>query len=168
MSSFITPQFEKKICEPLLLESMLADLPRPIVFTNGCFDILHRGHVTYLAQASNLGKSLVVAVNSDDSLRALPKSKNGVLRPIIPLGDRASILAALASVSLVTWFNDDTPIKLIELIKPEVLVKGGDWECDNIVGAEFVRSYKGMVVSIPINYKRSTTDIINKIIASKI
>lgn len=151
-----------------MLESELAKLPRPIVFTNGCFDILHRGHVTYLAQARNLGKSLVVAVNSDDSVRAQPKAKNSSLRPIIPLGDRVSVIAALESVTLVTWFDDETPQKVIEIVRPEVLVKGGDWSAENIVGGDFVKSYKGSVISIPINYKRSTTDIIAKVLKAQI
>lgn len=168
MSSFITPSFEKKICEPLLLDSTLENIPRPIVFTNGCFDILHRGHVTYLSQARNLGKSLIVAVNTDESIRALSKSKGNVIRPITPLGDRVSILAAIGSISLVTWFDETTPIKLIEKIRPEILAKGGDWEINKIIGAEFVKSYNGSVVSIPFNYKRSTTEIINKIFSAKI
>lgn len=158
--SFIAPMFEQKIVEPLLLEQAIAKLPRPIVFTNGCFDVLHRGHCTYLAQARNLGKSLVLAVNTDDSVRRLGK---GADRPINPLGDRVSVLAALGSVSLVTWFDDDTPLALIEKIKPNILVKGGDWAIDKIIGAKFVQDHGGVVLSIPIMYQRSTTKMIDKI-----
>lgn len=131
-----------------------------MVFTNGCFDILHRGHIDYLEQAAALGTSLIVAVNSDSSVRSLSK---GADRPINSLEDRMAILAALQCVSLVIFFHAPTPLALIEMITPEHLVKGGDWGPDEIVGAEHVRSHGGEVHSIPIRYRRSTTDLIQRI-----
>jgi len=138
----------------------VADLPRPLVFTNGCFDILHRGHVTYLEEVRALGASLVVGVNTDASTRRLNK---GADRPINPLDDRLAVLAALESVSLVIPFDEDTPIELIKLVRPDHLAKGGDWPVEKIVGAEFVRSYGGKPHSIPFRYERSTTDLIRRI-----
>lgn len=138
----------------------IAGLPRPLVFTNGCFDILHRGHVTYLEEARALGASLVVGVNTDASTRRLNK---GADRPINPLDDRLAVLAALESVSLVIPFDEDTPIELIKLVRPDHLTKGGDWPVEKIVGAEFVRSYGGKPHSIPFRYERSTTDLIRRI-----
>ncbi|HUW99202.1 MAG TPA: D-glycero-beta-D-manno-heptose 1-phosphate adenylyltransferase [Acidiferrobacter sp.] len=135
-------------------------LPRPLVFTNGCFDIIHRGHTTYLEAARALGASLVVAVNSDASVRRLDK---GAERPINSLEDRAAILAALESVSLVLAFDEDTPLVLIRAIRPDVLVKGGDWPIDAIVGAPDVQNYGGQVVSIPFRFNRSTTALIKAI-----
>jgi len=135
-------------------------LDRPLVFTNGCFDILHRGHVTYLEEAAALGKSLVIGVNSDASVRRLDKGQD---RPINTLEDRLAVLAALASVDLVIPFDEDTPQVLIEQVKPDFLVKGGDWTLDQIVGKDFVEQNGGEVCSIPIRFKRSTTDIIRKI-----
>ncbi len=120
----VAPGFEAKICAPAELPARLAALPRPLVFTNGCFDILHRGHVTYLAQARALGASLLVAVNTDASVRRLGKGQD---RPINSQGDRMAVLAALECVSLVTWFDDDTPIARILESQPDILVKGGDW-----------------------------------------
>ena len=142
----------------------MAALPRPWVFTNGCFDILHRGHVTYLAQARALGASLVVGVNSDASVRRLEKGDD---RPINRLADRMAVLAALASVSLVTWFDDETPIDLIRLCKPDILVKGGDWKAADIVGAPEVMGWGGAVHSIPFLHQRSTTALVDKIRASR-
>jgi D-glycero-beta-D-manno-heptose 1-phosphate adenylyltransferase len=138
----------------------VAALPRPLVFTNGCFDILHRGHVTYLEEARALGESLVVGVNTDASARRLNK---GADRPINPLEDRLAVLAALAAVSLVVPFEEDTPIELIKLVRPDHLAKGGDWAVGQIVGGEFVRSYGGKVHSIPFRYERSTTELIRRI-----
>lgn len=158
--SFISPMYEQKIIEPLLLDAAIKNLPRPIVFTNGCFDVLHRGHCTYLAQARNLGKSLVVAVNTDDSVK---RQNKGADRPINPLGDRVSVLAALGSVSLVTWFDEDTPLELIKRIQPNILVKGGDWAVDKIIGADVVQAAGGMALSIPIMYQRSSTAMIERI-----
>ncbi len=135
-------------------------LPKPLVFTNGCFDILHRGHTTYLEEARALGASLVVGINSDASVRRLNK---GTDRPINCLEDRASILAALESVSLVIAFHEDTPLTLIRALHPDVLVKGGDWPVDKIVGAQDVLAYGGRVVSIPFRFQRSTTALIEAI-----
>ena len=135
----------------------VAALVRPVVFTNGCFDILHRGHITYLEQATAMGCSLVVGINSNTSVRVLNKG-NG--RPINPLADRMAVVAALASVSLVIPFDDDTPEMLIKQVKPDILVKGGDWPVEKIVGNEFVLGYGGKVISIPFKFDRSTTDLI--------
>jgi rfaE bifunctional protein nucleotidyltransferase chain/domain len=140
------PAFESKICAPDELAARIAQLPRPLVFTNGVFDILHRGHASYLAQARALGKSLLVAVNSDDSVRRLGKGPD---RPINPQADRMALIAALEAVSLVTWFDDATPLALIRLAKPDVLVKGGDWTPERIVGSAEVKSWGGTVRSIP-------------------
>jgi len=155
-----SPDFEQKIIEPEALDQALARLARPLVFTNGVFDILHRGHVTYLAQARGQGASLVVALNSDDSVRRLGK---GTDRPINELEDRMAVMAALESVSLVTWFADDTPLDLIRKIRPDVLVKGGDWPVDRIVGADLVASGGGRVLSIPFEHERSTSRMLTRI-----
>src|SRR3954463_8766880 len=117
------PEFESKICDRSELAERVAELPKPVVLTNGVFDILHRGHVTYLAQARALGASLVVALNGDASARRLGK---GAKRPINPCADRLAIVAALAAVSAVTWFDEDTPEALIGACHPDVLAKGGD------------------------------------------
>jgi len=158
--SFAPPAFEAKICPPDKLAAHLAALPRPLVFTNGCFDILHRGHVTYLAQARSLGASLVVAVNSDASVKRQGK---GDERPVNGLEDRLAVMAALESVSLVTWFDEDTPIARILECRPDVLVKGGDWPVARIVGAPEVQGWGGTVVSIPFEVDRSTTALLEKI-----
>jgi len=154
------PAFESKICAPDELAVRIAQLPRPLVFTNGVFDILHRGHASYLAQARALGKSLLVAVNSDASVRRLGKGPD---RPINPRADRMALVAALEAVSLVTWFDDDTPLALIRLAKPDVLVKGGDWPPDSIVGSEDVKSWGGAVCSIPFIHERSTSATLARI-----
>ncbi len=154
------PAFESKLCPPQELAARLAGLPRPLVFTNGCFDILHRGHVTYLAQARALGASLVVGVNTDASVRRLGKGGD---RPVNALEDRMAVLAALESVSLVTWFDEYTPLALIRLVRPDVLVKGGDWPLDRIVGADLVRAQGGRVHSIPFRHDRSTSALLAKI-----
>ena len=154
------PCFESKLCAPTELVDRVTTITRPLVFTNGCFDILHRGHVTYLAQAKELGASLVVALNSDQSVRRLGKGEG---RPINALSDRAAVIAALGSVDLVTWFDTDTPLALITALRPEVLVKGGDWPEPTIVGASEVKSWGGRVASIPVRHVRSTTDIIERI-----
>jgi rfaE bifunctional protein nucleotidyltransferase chain/domain len=154
------PGFEAKLCPPGALAARLAELPRPLVFTNGCFDILHRGHATYLAQARALGASLVVGVNTDASVRRLGKGQG---RPVNGLDDRMALLAALESVSLVTWFDDDTPLELIRAVQPEVLVKGGDWPPEKIVGADLVKARGGRVCSIPFRHERSTSALLAKI-----
>lgn len=154
------PAFEAKLCPPGGLAARLAGLPRPLVFTNGCFDILHRGHVTYLAQARALGAGLVVGVNTDASVRRLGKGDD---RPVNGLEDRMTVLAALESVSLVTWFDEDTPLELIRAVQPDVLVKGGDWAVDRIVGADLVLARGGRVHSIPFRHERSTSALLAKI-----
>lgn len=144
----------------VILSTFLSDLKGPIVFTNGCFDILHRGHVTYLQTARSLGSSLVVGVNSDASVRRQNKGND---RPINTLEDRMAILAALKCVDAVVAFDDDTPESLIQAIKPDHLVKGGDWEINNIVGGDFVTRNGGQVHSIAFEHDRSTTKLLKKI-----
>jgi D-glycero-beta-D-manno-heptose 1-phosphate adenylyltransferase len=138
----------------------IQELPRPLVFTNGVFDLLHRGHVTYLARARAEGASLVVALNSDASARRLGK---GAERPLNALGDRAAVLAALEPVSAVTWFDEDTPEALIAACRPDVLVKGGDWPVERIAGAPGVLARGGRVLSIAFEHERSTTDLVKRI-----
>ena len=157
------PGFETKLCTVGELASRAATLPRPLVFTNGVFDLLHRGHVTYLAQARALGASLIVAVNSDASVKRLGK---GCDRPINTEQDRMAVLAALECVSLVTCFAEDTPLDCILAAKPDVLVKGGDWSLDAIVGAAEVRAWGGTVHSIPFLFERSTTATLAKVRAA--
>ncbi len=154
------PAFEAKITAPADLAGRIAGLPRPLVFTNGCFDILHRGHVTYLAQARAMGAALIVAANSDASVKRLGK---GADRPVNPLADRMALLAALECVSLVTWFDEDTPLARILDCRPDVLVKGGDWPLEKIVGYGEVTAWGGSVRSIPFVHERSTTALMEKI-----
>jgi len=153
-------EFEAKLCEPAQLAGRIAALERPLVFTNGVFDILHRGHVTYLAQARALGASLVVAANVDTLARRLGKGED---RPINRLEDRMAVLAALQAVDLVTWFDEDTPLALVLACRPDVLVKGGDWKPEAIAGAREVIAWGGAVHSIPFLFQRSTTATLNKI-----
>jgi D-glycero-beta-D-manno-heptose 1-phosphate adenylyltransferase len=131
-----------------------------IVFTNGVFDLLHRGHVEYLAEARALGDRLVVGVNSDASVRRLGK---GPGRPLMAEDDRVAVLAALRSVDLVIRFDDDTPERLIRDVRPDVLAKGGDWAKEAIVGREFVESRGGRVVSVPLRPGFSTTALIERL-----
>ncbi len=154
------PDFEKKICAPEQLAARIAQLPRPLVFTNGCFDILHTGHVTYLAQARALGASMIVALNTDASVKRQGKGDD---RPINDLGKRASVMAALESVALVTWFDADTPYDVIMAARPDILVKGGDWSIDRIVGSQEVLGWGGQVHSIPFLYQTSTTETLKRI-----
>ena len=160
METWPLPAFEQKICPPEELAARLAELPRPLVFTNGCFDILHRGHATYLAQARATGAAMVLALNTDASVRRQGKGDD---RPINTLANRAAIAAALADVDLVTWFDEDTPAELIEQIKPDILVKGGDWPVEKIVGAEETLARGGKVFSIPFLHQTSTTQTLAKI-----
>ena len=159
-AGYAEPSFESKICSPGDLTARVGALPRPLVFTNGVFDVLHRGHVTYLAQARALGASLVLARNTDASTRRLGKGDD---RPVNPLADRAAVAAALEDVTLVTWFDEDTPLERILQVKPDVLVKGGDWKVDAIVGAAEVKSWGGSVHSIPFEHDYSTTALLAKI-----
>jgi rfaE bifunctional protein nucleotidyltransferase chain/domain len=154
------PAFESKICDPRDFAARAAALARPLVFTNGVFDILHRGHVTYLAEARALGAALAIALNSDASVRRLGKGDD---RPINLLEDRLAVVAALESVSLVTWFDEDTPIRRILECRPDRLVKGGDWPAERIVGAAEVQGWGGTVHSIAFRHDRSTTRLLEKI-----
>ena len=157
----MTPlNFENKMVAPGELAARLAALPRPLVFTNGCFDILHRGHVTLLAQARELGSSMIVALNSDASVKRLGKGDD---RPVNALADRLAVIAALECVSLVTWFDEDTPIERILECRPDVLVKGGDWPVEKIVGNSEVVGWGGRTVSIPFIHQKSTTALLEKI-----
>ena len=157
---YSAPAFERKICPIGELATRVAALPRPLVFTNGCFDVLHRGHVTYLAQARALGASLIIGVNSDASVKRQGKGDD---RPINSEQDRMMVLAALESVSMVVKFDEDTPLDLILACKPDVLVKGGDWKIENIVGASAVQGWGGAIHSIPFLHERSTTALLKKI-----
>jgi len=130
------------------------------VFTNGVFDLLHRGHVTYLARAREQGASLLVALNGDASARRLGKGEG---RPVNGLQDRMALVAALESVSAVTWFDEDTPASIIAALRPEVLVKGGDWPVEKIVGAKATLARGGRVVSIPFEHQRSSTALLERI-----
>ena len=154
------PAFERKVCAPGEFGSRAVSLARPLVFTNGVFDVLHRGHVTYLAQARAMGASLIVGVNSDASVRRLGKGDD---RPINALADRMAVLAALESVSLVTPFDEDTPLALILACRPDVLVKGGDWQPNAIVGAREVEGWGGAVHAIPFEHERSTSALLARI-----
>lgn len=148
---------------PLTLATLCERLRREgasLVFTNGVFDLLHPGHIRYLYEARNLGTHLIVALNSDVSARRIKGEK----RPLVPLNQRLEVLASLESVSFVTWFEEDTPVEAIRLVRPDVLVKGGDWEPDRIVGKDFVEAYGGKVFVIPYTWGHSTTALIEKIL----
>ena len=154
------PDFLAKICSREDAASRVAALPQPVVFTNGVFDVLHRGHVTYLARARALGASLVVALNTDASARRLGK---GPERPLNNEEDRAVMMAALASVSLVTWFDEDTPLALITELRPDLLVKGGDYDMDRLAETAVVKSYGGRALAIAFVDGYSTTALVQKI-----
>ena len=150
----------EKICARHHVLARVAQLPRPLVFTNGVFDVLHRGHVMYLAQARALGASLVVALNTDASARRLGKGPD---RPLNNEADRAFVMAALASTSLVTWFEEDTPLELITDIQPDILVKGGDYDMQKLAETRVVESYGGHALALPFVDGYSTTALVNKI-----
>lgn len=152
--------FEAKILTPAAAARWAARAPRPLVFTNGVFDILHRGHVTYLARARALGAALLVALNADASVRRLGK---GPGRPVNALADRLALVAALEAVDAVTWFEADTPAALIDACRPDVLVKGGDWPVARIVGAAGVLARGGTVHAIPFEHQRSTTALLRRV-----
>ena len=154
------PRYPAKIADAARALARIRALPRPFVFTNGVFDLLHRGHVTYLEQAKALGASLVVAVNSDASVRRLGK---GSERPLNPLDDRMAVLAALACVDLVVPFDADTPLDLIVGSEPDVLVKGGDYSVATTAGAAEVMARGGRFVAIPFRHQRSTTALVERI-----
>ena len=134
-----------------------------LVFTNGFFDLLHVGHIRYLQEARKLGDYLIIGLNSDKSVKKI----KGSFRPIIPETERAEVLAALESVSFVVLFDEDTPYELISAIQPDVLVKGGDWKGNDIVGKDIVEAYGGKVLSLSYIQGRSTTDIIDKVLQSR-
>ena len=160
MAAVPHPTFERKIAVPAESLARIAALPRPLVFTNGVFDILHRGHVTYLDAARREGAALVVAVNTDASVRRLGKGDD---RPLNALDDRMAVLAALAAVDLVVPFDADTPYDLIVACRPDVLVKGGDYDRETTVGAAEVLAAGGRFVTIPFVHDRSTTGLVRRI-----
>jgi rfaE bifunctional protein nucleotidyltransferase chain/domain len=155
--------FETKIVTRAALAQALVRLARPLVFTNGVFDVLHRGHVTYLAQARALGATLLVGVNSDASVRRLGK---GADRPVNVEDDRVALLAALGCVDLVTIFDEDTPYRLIEVVRPDILVKGGDYDMDSLAESALVRSWGGAARALPFVHQRSTSATLKKIRAA--
>ena len=140
------------------------ELPKPVIFTNGVFDVLHAGHVSYLAQARALGASLVVALNTDRSAKRLGKGSD---RPLNNELDRATVLAALESASLVTWFDEDTPLELINELRPDVIVKGGDYDMNLLAETKLVESYGGKAMALPFVKGYSTTALVSKIRAGK-
>ena len=154
------PGFLDKIASRASAPERIATLPRPIVFTNGVFDVLHRGHASYLAHARELGASLVVALNTDASARRLGKGPD---RPLNTEDDRAALIAALESVSLVTFFDEDTPLELITALKPDILVKGGDYDMDTLAETAVVKAYGGKAVAISFVDGYSTTALVKKI-----
>jgi rfaE bifunctional protein nucleotidyltransferase chain/domain len=154
------PQFENKICTRAELAARIAQLPQPTVLTNGVFDILHRGHVTYLAQARELGASLIVAVNTDASVKRLGKGDD---RPHNTMADRMAVLAALESVSLVVEFDEDTALEVVQEGRPDIYAKGGDYVMDQIPEGKAVLAYGGRAVAIDFEHDRSTTKLVAKI-----
>jgi len=160
MTSLPPPSFESKVCPLDQLAARIAKLPRPLVFTNGVFDILHRGHASYLAQARALGVCLVVGVNSDASVKMLGKGED---RPINSEADRQALLAALESVDMAVLFTEQTPVSLIEKIRPDIYVKGGDYAIDTLAEAHLVKTWGGKAIAIPFLYERSTTSLLGKI-----
>ena len=154
------PRYPAKIASAADALARIAELPRPRVFTNGVFDLLHRGHVTYLEQARALGASLVVAINSDASVRRLGKAAG---RPLNALDDRMAVVAALGAVDLVVPFDADTPRDLIAASLPEILVMGGDYTAETTAGAAEVVAAGGRFVAIPFRHDRSTTALVERI-----
>jgi rfaE bifunctional protein nucleotidyltransferase chain/domain len=154
------PDFENKICTRAELKQRVAALPKPVVLTNGVFDILHRGHVTYLAQARALGASLVVAANTDASVKRLGKGDD---RPLNTCGDRMAVLAALESVSLVVDFDEDTALEVVQEAQPEIYAKGGDYIMSDIPEGKAVIGYGGTAVAIDFEHDRSTTKLLARV-----
>ncbi|MGI4811764.1 MAG: D-glycero-beta-D-manno-heptose 1-phosphate adenylyltransferase [Janthinobacterium lividum] len=157
------PAFERKVISLAALLARRQSLPAPLVFTNGVFDILHRGHVSYLADARALGACLVVGVNSDRSVRSLGKGED---RPINPEADRLAMLAALESVDWVILFDESTPVSLIDALSPDILVKGGDYDMDALPESALVRGRGGRALAIPFVHDRSTTSLLRRIRAT--
>ncbi len=157
---FSPPDFLRKLCRREDALRRTAGLPRPLVFTNGVFDVMHRGHVMYLAQARALGASLLVALNTDASARRLGKGPD---RPLNNEQDRACVVAALEAVSLVTWFDEDTPTALIAEIRPDILVKGGDYDMSKLSETRVVESYGGRALALPFVDGYSTTALVARI-----
>ncbi|MFV0282714.1 MAG: D-glycero-beta-D-manno-heptose 1-phosphate adenylyltransferase [Castellaniella sp.] len=158
----VPARFESKILDREACVQAVREgrFPRPLIFTNGVFDILHRGHVTYLDQAARLGASLIVGVNTDDSVRRLGKGDD---RPLNSQDDRAALLAALACVDGVVLFAEDTPLALIQALRPDMIVKGGDYDMDTLPETPVVRGWGGDAVAIPFEHQRSTTTLLRKI-----
>lgn len=158
----MSARFESKILDPDTLRKRLEDgrIPRPLVFTNGVFDILHRGHATYLDAAAQLGATLVVALNTDASVKRLGKGED---RPLNVHADRLAMMAALGCVDVVTWFEEDTPLELIKSLRPELIVKGGDYDMETLPETAVVRSWGGDALAIPFEFQRSTTALLKKI-----
>ena len=154
------PSFENKLCTRADLAARIAALPKPVVLTNGVFDILHRGHVTYLAQARELGASLVVAVNTDASVKRLGKGDD---RPHNTLADRMAVLASLESVSLVVEFDEQTALEVVQEGWPDIYAKGGDYVMDQIPEGQAVLAYGGRAVAIDFEHDRSTTKLVARI-----
>jgi D-glycero-beta-D-manno-heptose 1-phosphate adenylyltransferase len=154
------PNLIDKLCPRIELAQRIAQLPRPVVFTNGVFDILHRGHVSYLEQARALGASLVIGLNSDASARTLGKGPD---RPLNAEADRACVLAALESVSLVTLFDESTPVELLKLVRPQVYVKGGDYDIETLEETKWVRSWGGEARALGFVDGYSTTALVQRI-----
>lgn len=150
----------KSLSELRKITAKLKSQNKTIVFTNGCFDLLHYGHVQYLQEAKAKGDILIVAINSDSSVRKI----KGADRPIVKEKDRLSLAAALESVDYVLLFNEKTPLRLIKELKPDILAKGADWKKDKIIGGDFVSAYGGKVSTIKLQKGRSTSGIINKIV----
>jgi D-glycero-beta-D-manno-heptose 1-phosphate adenylyltransferase len=158
----MAPMTEKVVTEARLLDAIAKARAggQRVVFTNGCFDLMHIGHTRYLAQAKSLGDLLVVGVNSDASVRSLDKAPG---RPIVPEGQRAEVVAALACVDYVVMFSEPDPGRLIAAVQPDVLVKGGDWPLDKIIGRNLVEARGGVVKTIPLVPGMSTTALLQRI-----
>jgi rfaE bifunctional protein nucleotidyltransferase chain/domain len=157
------PDFLDKLCPREALTQRLAELPRPLVFTNGVFDVMHRGHAIYVAQAKALGATLVVALNTDASARRLGK---GPERPLNNEQDRAAMMAAMGAVDVVTWFDEDTPQELIAQIRPDILVKGGDYDMRKLPETALMQSWGGTALALPFVDGYSTTALVKKIRAT--
>ncbi len=154
---------DKIVADDAMLEARVASMPRPLVFTNGVFDILHRGHVAYLQEARELGASLVIGLNSDRSSRLLDKGPD---RPLNAEIDRAFVLAGLASVSLVAFFDERTPTRLLTRVRPDIYVKGGDYDIEQLEETALTRSWGGRAVAISFVDGYSTTSLVRRIRAS--